>query len=151
MVYRQFIKFAAVGAVGTTAHYALLIALVSTQIAQPVWASTAGFALGALVNYVLNYRFTFASDRAHMQALPRFLIVATSGAVLNYALVHAGVSAWHWHYLLAQVLATALVLLWTFTVNRLWTFAPRARVESSLFVDRALARRQREPDSNVSE
>jgi putative flippase GtrA len=30
-----------------------------------------------------------------------------------------------WHYLLAQILTTALVLVWNFLLNRAWTFAQR--------------------------
>ena len=41
-----------------------------------VAASTLGAIAGALVNYSLNHRFTFASDKAHRQALPRFAVVA---------------------------------------------------------------------------
>ena len=32
------------------------------------------------------------------------------------------VDRWHLPYLLAQVVTTALVMVWTFSANRLWTF-----------------------------
>ena len=72
----QFLRYACVGAVGTAAHYTVLIALVQSAGAAPVAASTAGAIVGAFVNYALNHRFTFASGRAHRIALPRFLVVA---------------------------------------------------------------------------
>lgn len=124
MLQRQFMRFVAVGAIGTAAHYAVLIALVSAAIARPAIAASGGFAVGAVTNYVLNYHFTFSSERAHLHAFPRFLLIAASGGVINYALVQTGVGTLHWHYLLAQIAATAIVLLWTFTLNRVWTFAP---------------------------
>jgi hypothetical protein len=67
-----FIRYAGVGAVGTAVHYGTLIALVQGLGANAVVASTAGFIVGAFVNYALNHQFTFASDRAHRVALPRF-------------------------------------------------------------------------------
>ncbi len=119
---RQFVTFALIGLVGTGGHYAVLIALVQSGIAGPTVATTAGFAVGAIINYALNYRFTFASDRPHGEALPRFLAVAATGAGINYLVVRAGIDSFGLHYLVAQVLATGLVLLWTFSINRFWTF-----------------------------
>lgn len=119
---RQFVTFALIGLVGTAGHYAVLIGLVQSGIATPTVATTLGFAVGAVINYALNYRFTFASDRPHREALPRFLTVAATGAGLNYLVVRTGIDGFALHYMLAQVLATGLVLLWTFSINRLWTF-----------------------------
>lgn len=118
----RFLRFAAVGAVGTAAHYALLLALVEGAGVDPVAGSVAGFLLGAFVNYTLNRALVFRSDRAHAEALPRFLAVAGMGlgwnALLMYALVElAGV-----HYLLAQILTTAILLVWHYLGNALWTF-----------------------------
>jgi len=119
---QQFVTFALIGLVGTAGHYAVLIALVQSGVTGPTVATTAGFAVGAVINYVLNYRFTFASSRPHLEALPRFLAVAATGAGLNYLVMRAGIDTFGLHYLLAQILATGVVLLWTFSINRLWTF-----------------------------
>jgi len=117
----QFLRYAGAGAVGTLAQYALLVILVQAQWAGAVVASTLGAIAGALVNYALNHRFTFASGRTHAQALPRFAAVAAAGIALNAAvvalLVHADV-----HYLAAQVVATGVVLVAGYLANRAWTF-----------------------------
>ena len=86
-----FIRYAGVGAVGTVAHYVTLVLLVG--FGTPVVpASTTGFVLGAFVNYALNHRLTFASERAHRVALPRFFAVAGVGLLLN-AVVMTGMLA----------------------------------------------------------
>src|SRR5690242_10553311 len=101
----QFVRYAGAGAIGTAVQYLALVALVHAQWTGAVAASTAGAVLGALVNYVLNYRFTFASGRTHAHALPRFAAVAALGIGINALvvalLIHAGA-----HYLVAQVVAT---------------------------------------------
>ena len=79
----RFLRFAAVGAVGTLAHYALLLALVEGADAPPLAGAIAGFMLGALVNYALARRLVFASTRSHAQALPRFFAVALAASVLS--------------------------------------------------------------------
>ena len=63
--FARFLRFAAVGAVGTLAHYALLVALVEGAGAPPLAGASAGFVLGALVNYALARRLVFASNRSH--------------------------------------------------------------------------------------
>ena len=117
----QFLRYAGAGAVGTLAQYATLVLLVQVLAIGAVSASTAGAILGALVNYALNHRFTFASERTHAQALPRFATVAAFGIGVNALvvalLVHADV-----HYLLAQVVATGVVLVAGYLANRAWTF-----------------------------
>jgi len=117
----QFLRYAGAGAVGTALHYAMLITLVQLARVDAVVASTAGAMAGALVNYVLNHRFTFASEKPHARALPRFALVSAAGVALNAA-VMAGVLAVVPHYLVAQVVATGVVLVAGFVANRTWTF-----------------------------
>ena len=122
MVAPQFLRYAGAGAIGTLAHYALLITLVQLAGVPAVTASAAGATIGALVNYVLNYRFTFASQRAHRVALPRFALVSILGIVLNTIVIAALLALARVHYVVAQVIATGVVLLVGFIVNRKWTF-----------------------------
>ncbi len=119
---RQFIRFACVGACGTAVHYALLVVLVEVLGMQPVVATTAGFAAGAGINYVLNRLVTFRSRTSHAAAVPKFMAIALSGAVANALLMWLLSTQLHWHYLLAQLLATGIVLCWNFIGNRYWTF-----------------------------
>ncbi len=117
----QFSKFAMAGGAGTAAHYLVLVGLVSLAGIAPGRAAFAGAAVGACAIYLLNRRYTFASNRSHAQTLPRFALVATTGAVLNGVLVGllsgAGV-----YFLLAQVMATGVILVINFIVSKLWIF-----------------------------
>lgn len=119
---QQFILFTAVGGIGTGGHYLTLVALVETGLLSAVPASVAGFTVGALINYVLNYRFTFRSTKSHHEAMSKFFSVAILGAIINTLLMHVGVNILHFYYLVAQILATGLVLLFNFLINKLWTF-----------------------------
>lgn len=122
----RFLRFALVGVVGTAAHYALLLVLVELAGFDPVVGSVGGFLLGALVNYGMNRRLVFASDRAHVEALPRFFAVAGMGLVINALLMRLFVHVLGLHYLLAQVVTTALLLVWHYGGNALWTFGKRS-------------------------
>lgn len=119
---RQFLNFVGVGAVATAAHYLTLFALVEGSLAHPAPASAAGAALGALVSYALNYRFTFAAQSPHRKTLPKFLAVAVFAMIVNFVLMHGLVTLLAFPYFAAQLAVTGLMLLLTFTANRNWTF-----------------------------
>lgn len=119
---KQFIIFTAIGGIGTLGQYLALVALVETGVLTAVPASIIGFIIGAIINYFLNYRFTFGSTKSHKEAMSKFFLVAALGAAINTALMYVGIHVLKFYYLLAQIVATGLVLLWNFIANKLWTF-----------------------------
>ena len=107
----------------TALHYAVLLALVERAGVAAVPASVMGALCGAVAAYAINRSITFTTSTAtHQQALPRFMLIAAGGAALNGAMVWVGVHWLGWHYLVAQALATVLVLGLTYRLNRSWTF-----------------------------
>ena len=121
-IFRQFVSFAGVGAVATAAHYLVLIGLVQFYGLNPTLASGIGAVVGALISYGLNYHYTFRSNNSHALSLAKFFAVAGIGLVLNSISMLICIEVFGVHYLLSQVLATGLVLIWSFTMNRAWTF-----------------------------
>ena len=79
----QFLSFAWVGAIATALQYTILIALVQFGEARPAIASGLGYAAGATINYLLNYHYTFASDRKHLQAVAKL----DADTIISYRLV----------------------------------------------------------------
>ena len=118
------------GAIGTVVHYAILIAMVTTRTAAPLPASAVAFTAGAGVNYLLNYRFTFASRKRHVEAAGKFYVVAMCGLAINSGVMAVGVNLLGVHYLATQLAATAIVLVWNFVANRAWTFRETRSVET---------------------
>ncbi len=121
-IFRQFVSFVGVGAVATAAHYLILIVLVQFYHLDPILASGIGAIAGALISYVLNYHFTFRSNSTHALSVAKFFIVAGVGLALNSMSMLVCIELFGFYYLLSQILATALVLIWSFTANRAWTF-----------------------------
>lgn len=117
----RFLRYIVVGGVATAIQYVILVLLVRAFGMAPTPASTIGFVLSAGVNYLLNYRFTFQSNRPHGPAAAKFAVLAGTGLLINAAIMHlmtgAGVQ-----YLIAQVCATSVVLFFGFISNSLWTF-----------------------------
>lgn len=120
---KAFLKFALIGIVSTSVQYIILIIIVNFSDMTAFYASAVGYVSSSLLNYVMNRRITFDSQRSHAAALPRFLVVSVIGLALNTVVVWCMTVVANQHYLVAQLLATALVLLWNFQINRCWTFA----------------------------
>ena len=54
------------------------------------------------------------------------MTVAAFGVLLNNGVVKAMIESMHLHYLVAQAVATMVVLGSGFVLNKIWTFAQRA-------------------------
>ena len=122
VMLRKLFRYGVVGIVGTPAHYLTLILLVEAGGIEPVYATIVGSAVGALVNYLLNRRYTFKSAKAHLDAGPKFFMVALGTGILNAVLVYLGVDLLDMHYLFVQIVATLIVFLSNFILNSAWTF-----------------------------
>lgn len=126
-ILNQLGRFLLVGGLATALHYCILFLLVHWSGFGAVFASSIGFAISAIFNYGLNRNFTFRSDATHGKAFPRFLAVALCGGGINAALIALLTIPFSVHYMLAQVVATIVTLVWNFIVNRLWTFGVQVR------------------------
>ncbi len=118
----QFSRFFIVGCGSAVGHYGLLILLVSGFGVDAVLASIPASVLGAAINYLLNYRFTFKSEKLHREAALKFSVIAFIGIGFNTFFMWVCKDLLGFHYLIAQLIATGLVMVWGFLGNRFWTF-----------------------------
>jgi putative flippase GtrA len=119
----QFRRFAMVGALCAALQYLLLAAGVEWLEMDAVVASVLGYLASAGVNYLLNRRYTYASGASHARLVWRFVTVLAVGLALNALFMALLQGYLHWQYILAQLFATAVTLLWNFCAHRHWTFS----------------------------
>jgi putative flippase GtrA len=119
---RQIVAFAGVGVAAAIVHYGLLITLVEWFAWRPTPATLIGYIGGGIVSYVLNRTLTYRSDRPHEEASWRFAVVAGVGFALTYGLMELLYGYAGLPYVLAQVLITGLVLVWSFFAHKFWSF-----------------------------
>jgi putative flippase GtrA len=117
----RFLRYIVVGGIATAIQYAILILLVRGVGMAPTPASSIGFVLSAGVNYLLNYRFTFQSNRPHGPAAAKFAVLAGTGLLINGVIMRVMTGAGA-QYLIAQLCATGVVLFFGFISNTIWTF-----------------------------
>lgn len=120
-------RFLLVGGLATSIHYAILIVLVNVGEVNEVIATTIGYSLSALFNYILNRSFTFRSEEAHGKAFPKFVAVALVGLAVNGVLVWLLVVQLNLHLIVGQVLATIGAIAWNYWANKNWAFFDRAK------------------------
>ena len=125
MNFSRFCRYCVVGAAGTITHYSALLTLVWFDVAGPVIASSAGAIVGSVINYQLNYNFTFKSHESHANAGPKFFVVAGVGLLVNWLIMMISIDGFGIHYLIAQCAATALVVFISFVANARWSFKSR--------------------------
>jgi len=118
----QFVAFFGVGIIAAVVHYGLLYLLVEAFFYDPVSAALAGYVAGGVVSYVLNRLFTYEAQRGHLEAAWRFLVVAVVGFGLTWLLMGFFHTRLGWHYLLAQIATTGIVLVWSFLAHKYWSF-----------------------------
>jgi putative flippase GtrA len=117
----RFTRFATVGAVASAVQYLILYGLVQYMLVDPTLASSIGFVVSAYGNYILNYHYTFRSRGRHGPAMTKFILLASAGLFLNSTSMRV-LTSQGLYYLVAQLCATFIVLLWNFVGNSLWTF-----------------------------
>jgi putative flippase GtrA len=123
-LFRQFSSFVVVGFIATGVHYAVLVGLVEVAGLSAVAAALIGYGAGGTVSYSLNRRHVFRSHLPHQAAVSRFTLVATVGFGLTYVFMSILVNRAGIPYLPAQVVTTGIVMLWSFTAHKIWTFPP---------------------------
>jgi putative flippase GtrA len=122
---RQFAAFFGVGVVAAIVHYGLLIGLVEFGLLSAIAATLIGYVAGGLVSYGLNRAFTYRSTRNHVDASWRFALVAGVGFGLTFVLMALLHGQLGWHYLIAQLITTGVVLIWSFLAHKFWSFGEK--------------------------
>lgn len=126
-VVRQLVKYGIVGATNTILTFVIYSAGVLLHVDYLV-ALLIGYLVGSLNSYLLNRRWTFrAGHLAHSTAGTRFAVVQVFAIAANEGLLYLLVDVVHVERIGAQAILTVPVLLVTFYVNRVWSFADDAR------------------------
>jgi putative flippase GtrA len=118
----QFVKFVIVGVSNTLLAFTIYTVLLKVFGVWYLGASAIGFVVGAVNGFLLNRRWTFAGHVGDSLTPVRWGIVQGCGLVLNEGLLYLFVDGADIEKLLGQALATVIVTVITFLVNRAWTF-----------------------------
>jgi len=116
-----FGRYVIVGGGATVLQYVIYIFLVNVLGRGVVESSAVGYFVSSVANYALSYCFTFRSAVGHSAAITRYVIVVVVGLVLNSAVVHV-LSIFGAQYLIAQIIATVIVVGCNYSAGSRWVF-----------------------------
>jgi putative flippase GtrA len=127
---RQFLRYIVAGGSALGLHLLLMTILIETGSSGEIAASAAGFIAGCLLNYTLQYYITFASEVNHQSAVLRYTAVTLAMLILNLLIFKALLMLTGSSWVTAQLLASGVVFVGNFLINRRFTFAAAYADES---------------------
>ncbi|MYD89037.1 MAG: GtrA family protein [Caldilineaceae bacterium SB0662_bin_9] len=139
----RFLRFALVGGLGTVTDVGILNLLHKVAGLPLFWANAVGFYCAVAQNFMLHRRFTFPNQERDTAArqlglftaismiglgLSQLVLLGLHRLALDYwvALLGDPGAGYDVSYNAAKLISIAVVLIWNFTGNRLWTFATPA-------------------------
>ena len=135
--YARFLKFCAVGALGTLINTGILWLLTERFGLYYLLSSVFSIETAIISNFLLNDRFTFA-DRRRTAPSPfwirmlKYNLISLSGLVINIGVLWLLTSAAGVYYLLSNLAGIAAATLWRFTINSRWTWKTPERPTDNL-------------------
>lgn len=111
------LRFLVSGGIATAAHWLVLWALVSVHV-DAVLASSFGAFVGAVINYFLQYFFTFKTKRSHKQAVAAYLPAVVFSWCLNLALFYGLYGHLFADAMAAQVVTTGIIMVVNFLLYK---------------------------------
>jgi putative flippase GtrA len=119
----KFLKFGVVGASGVLVDFGITY-LCKEIFKIPKFISNAiGFCIAASSNYLLNRVWTFESHNPNVGfEYLRFFLVSLIGLVINTLILWLLHQKLKWNFWFSKLCAIAVVTVWNFIMNLLFTF-----------------------------
>ncbi|WP_051189523.1 GtrA family protein [Daejeonella oryzae] len=122
--FLKFVKFGIVGFSGIFVDFGITFLCKEKLKIQKYVANSLGFTAATISNYILNRFWTFQShDKAQLLQFGKFFGIALIGLVLNNLLIYLFNDKLKFNFYLSKVFAIAIVSVWNFFANYLYTFA----------------------------
>ncbi len=121
---QQIKKFILGGGSATLLHYSTMALLIFISI-DPLYATTIGAFFGAILNYVLQYHYTFKSDRSHFHAILSYVASVSFGFIANtllFALLYDKIQI---NLIVSQLITTAIITILNYILYKYIVFKPK--------------------------
>ena len=119
---RRFLRYCAVGGLGTVVHFGTTMLLVEALRIDAIVATVIGFLCALAVSFVLNRSWVFASTVAVAPGLARYSVVSGLGFVLNVTIMALVTRVLGLDYRIGLALVVLIIPITNFTLNARWTF-----------------------------
>lgn len=121
----QFIRYALIGLITNSLGFGLYF-VITYFFSTPKLTMTLLYALGTIVSFFANRRFTFKHSGQIGVSGTRFLLVQFLGYLLNLSLLLLFVDYLGYKHQIVQAIAIFVVAIFLFMLSRYFVFAPQA-------------------------
>lgn len=123
--FLKFIKFGIVGLSGMLIDFGITYLFKEKFRLHKYLANSVGFVLATGSNYLLNryWTFTVAGQEARFTEFSEFFAIALIGLAMNNAIIYVFNDRLKFNFYLSKLFAVALVSIWNFLANYMYTFA----------------------------
>ncbi|MGB2584293.1 MAG: glycosyltransferase family 2 protein [Dehalococcoidia bacterium] len=124
---KRFIKFCIVGASGFCVNLGLLAIFVEVAGMNKVWAQIPSYQVSILTNFMFNEFWTFSDRRtpglkSFLIRAVKFNLVSQVGWGINISVYYVALNVAGIYYIVSQILAIAVAMMWNFFSNLIWTW-----------------------------
>lgn len=127
---RVLIRYLISGGTAALCHFSVLILLVEFTTVNATLATMIGFCLAVLVNYTMQFHWTFELSGPHSRILTRYVITTFAMLGVNTIIFWMLNAKLDIMYVLAQVIATGVVTIMNFLINKHFIFVESQISES---------------------
>ncbi len=117
----RFIRFILAGGFASAVYYVIAVSVDSLAVMPTMAVNTLAYACGIAASYTSQKYWAFRDSSAHGKAFPRFLASSLSGLALNSLIVWLLLASGTPYYL-ASAVATVLVALYSYVLQRFFVF-----------------------------
>lgn len=123
VLLRKFLRFVVVGFSGLVVDYGVTAFSKEIIKIQRYLANAAGFIVAATSNYYLNRLWTFRSHNPEIVLeFSHFMLVSIIGLGINTLILWLVIQRWGLNFYLSKAFAIAVVTVWNFSANAVFTF-----------------------------
>lgn len=124
LLSRRWIRFGIIGGLATLAYFLAGLFFVVLLKWPTLTGNGLAYALGFIVSYMGQKRWTFRDNQSASASLPKFAIAQLAGLALNSIIVEQLLNLGA-RYELAMICASVIVPLMVYFLCRIWVFRPR--------------------------
>lgn len=124
-----FVRYIISGGTAFLVHMGVLILQMEYAPIKidPTLATTIAFSIACIVNYIIQYHWTFKATGSHKRFFGRYIFVTLITMCLNAGLFWYFHEEMHLPYIFSQLIATGLVFITNFIINYFYTFKKTAK------------------------
>ncbi len=124
-----FIRYFISGGTAFLVHMGILILQMEYVPIKldPTLATTIAFSIACIVNYTIQYHWTFKVTGSHKRFFTRYIFVTLNTLCLNAGIFWYCYEKIHLSYIISQLVATGFVFVANFIINYFYTFKKVAK------------------------